>query len=664
MTVAWLAASGLTVLVATSVTWGGWRLRNRLLPLWHGAQARLAEVILALAIVIGTSQALGAVGLFRRLPFVVSVLAVAGVAARIGTSGVARSDLVRQPFAGPAGRVGAVAAIAAVAAVAGQWATFAAESTRTGVLAADSIWYHLPRAARFVQTGWLTRLHFTAPEFPDTFHPSNGELVHAVPMLLYGRDLLSPVVNLGWLALVLLAAWCVGRPFGLGPVSTVGVAALLASPLFVVEGAGNAGNDFAAAFFLLGAVAVLLQRDRTVAAIAVAGVSAGLAMSTKYTVVVPVVVLSLGVAWAAPRPDRAKHVLAFLAPLLAFGSYWYIRNLILVGSPVPAARLPLFPSGSFRIADELGFSVADYATDGTVWRDWFLPGLRFDFGWTWPLIFVLLIVVVAASLATRRDRLVQSVGAALVAAAAAYVVLPTTALGEQGRPVLFAGNVVYLAPALLLGFAVLPVLPPLRVGRRPLLLVGAFALVLAAGTTSPIATWAGEWTGLGVVVGVVCAAIGAWVVVGRPAARVTGVVGAVALVIVVLGSSIASSRSASHRYDGHAFYQWANELEDEDIAIAGFAGQLPFYGVEIDNVVQYVGDEGSHGEFHDVQTCAQWRAALRRGGYSYVVLRTERSEVAAHVRWTQDDPAATPFLQAEGGSVFRFDPSVADPGCD
>ena len=75
----------------------------------------------------------------------------------------------------------------------------------TGMTDPDTLWYHVPYAARWVQEGSLTALHFTSYEPLTTFYPSTPSLLHAIPMLTFGTELLSPYLNLGWLALALTA---------------------------------------------------------------------------------------------------------------------------------------------------------------------------------------------------------------------------------------------------------------------------------------------------------------------------------------------------------------------------------------------------------------------------------------------------------------------------
>src|SRR5205085_3157635 len=151
----------------------------------------------------------------------------------------------------------------------------------------DSIHYHLPFAARFAATGSVTPLHFTAPGQATQFQPANGELVHGMGMILFGRDVVSPFVNLGWLSLTLLAAWCIGRRKGVGPATLLATAALLASPVMVISQAGTAESDVVALFFLLAAVALLFEA-RSPATFVLAGVAAGLGIGAKVTLLAPV----------------------------------------------------------------------------------------------------------------------------------------------------------------------------------------------------------------------------------------------------------------------------------------------------------------------------------------------------------------------------------------
>ena len=83
------------------------------------------------------------------------------------------------------------------------------------------------------------------------FFPANSELIHGLGILLMGNDVLSPLVNIGWLALALLAGWCAGRPFGVGAVTLTGVSALMATPNIVATQPGGGYDDIVGLALLL-----------------------------------------------------------------------------------------------------------------------------------------------------------------------------------------------------------------------------------------------------------------------------------------------------------------------------------------------------------------------------------------------------------------------------
>jgi hypothetical protein len=77
-------------------------------------------------------------------------------------------------------------------------------------------------------------------------------------MQAFSRDLLSPLLNLGWLLGCLLACWCIGRPFRVAPWSLALGAIALSVPA-LADQAGEARNDIVGIFFLLAAVAIALN---------------------------------------------------------------------------------------------------------------------------------------------------------------------------------------------------------------------------------------------------------------------------------------------------------------------------------------------------------------------------------------------------------------------
>ena len=131
----------------------------------------------------------------------------------------------------------------AVAVVAAAWMVPTLGSLAGGMDRADTLWYHMPLATRFAHGAHFGTIDFFDPIFFASFYPANSEVVHAVPILAFDRDFLSPLLNLGWLALGLTSAYAIGRPYGVGPQSLIGGAIALGAQNLVEFQAGEALND-------------------------------------------------------------------------------------------------------------------------------------------------------------------------------------------------------------------------------------------------------------------------------------------------------------------------------------------------------------------------------------------------------------------------------------
>ena len=101
-----------------------------------------------------------------------------------------------------------------------------------------------------------------------------------------------------------------GRPLGLAAATALGALLVLDSDMLLIQ-AGNAPGDVAALACLLASIAVLINASGSggrladlapgSAALAIAGLAAGLAIGTRSTMLVPVAVISIGVLLAGER---------------------------------------------------------------------------------------------------------------------------------------------------------------------------------------------------------------------------------------------------------------------------------------------------------------------------------------------------------------------------
>jgi hypothetical protein len=263
--------------VLASIGFAAYRLRARLLPGWGGAPARLVEAIVGVALVIWISELLGTFGLFYAGALVAAcVLLALGIALLPGggavggptpeealaTGGGGGSPAATGP-AGPdapepepLGRL--LVMVGVIAVVVGHWAMTTKHALDRGIFNFDSLWYHMPFSVEMVQSHSITGMDHVETVFTNWFYPQNSELLHAVGVLLTGRDTLSLFLNFGWLAIAFLAAWCIGRPYGRGSLAVIAAAVVLGCHTLVVREPGAAKNDLAAAAPMLAAIAILV----------------------------------------------------------------------------------------------------------------------------------------------------------------------------------------------------------------------------------------------------------------------------------------------------------------------------------------------------------------------------------------------------------------------
>ncbi|MBK5219059.1 MAG: hypothetical protein JJE35_04640 [Thermoleophilia bacterium] len=678
--------------ILVGLAWlGAARVRSRLLPRFEGAPAHLATGVLALALLIWVAEILGTASLFMSIPYLLGVVVVGlgielygrragwGSAAGVGESRRGGLDLV----------TAAALVVAAVALVHFAWD--AKPQLSSGMTGFDSTWYHGPFAAGFFQSGNTIDLHFIAPQFLAWFYPANGEIFHAVGMLAFGRDLLSPLLNIGWFAGCLLAAWCIGRPYRVAPWS-LALASIALSVPALSDQAGEARNDIVAIFFLLAAVAIAVNawgvgstragadsRDGLgggglpTGALAVSGLAAGLAAGTKLNFLLPAAVLVLGLVAIAPRGTRS-HALAMSGlGALAGGGYWYLRNLVQAGNPLPWVDSlgPIsVPAPDQALGGREAHSVLGYLTDGAVWSDWILPGLHGGLWFLWPFLAAAALAGLLLCLIPRRrtgaggDRDPSSprIGrvswvstdpvlplAALVglATALAWLVAPTSASGPDGMPRGFESGLRYLAPALVLGLVLLPTAPLLRGRLAELAARVSFVTHRDTKDRSTVGSGGRAWV---VTMGLVLVAVA--VVVGYPVQR-----------------HYLEGRYADPSFTTpglNAAFAWARDVSDSRIATTS-TRQYPLSGTDLSNRVAYLGEERPHGGFQAPTTCPAYRNLLNAGDYDYVIttrdrLEPDQSPYPPQAKWTES-PSSQVILKKPPTVVFKLNAPLDPSSC-
>jgi hypothetical protein len=729
----YLLGAAQVAVVALSVGFSAYRLRQRLMPAWEGAPARLVEAIVAVALLIWISEILGTVGLFYAGALVGACALVAGLVA-FGPRVLSRwtpprcSDAASPRHCAPRGSPTTappagegfwrlLVMVGVIGLVFGHWALTTKHALDRGVFNFDSLWYHLPFAADMVQSHSVTGMHHVDTVFTNWFYPQNSELLHADGMLLLGRDTLSLFLNYGWLVVAFLAAWCIGRPYGRGDLSVVAVAILLEAHVLVVREPGAAKNDLMAAALILAAIAILVTawnqrrsmdevdgpisraRDDLSAhrlavgwPLAAAGLAVGLAAGTKVTALAMAAALSVVVIVLAPIGRRWAAAAWWFVPALLAGGYWYLRNLVVAGNPLPAVESlgPIsLPHPERLQVGRPDFSIAHYATDTEVWRQYFFPGLHDAFGALWPLVIGGALIAGLVALLKGRDRVIRAIGAVVVFGFLAYLFTPLSAAGADGAPEAFGINLRYVYGAVLGGLALAPLPRLFDDRRRQWGLLGVLLVVLLlSDRADAVVRDPDRPFALLLVVLAVLVPAGLLLARGRGASRgiVAGGFAALALAVVAIGypvqrhylderfrNEVAAESIPGMHLD--SAYRWARGLSDTRIGLAGTTAgfaQYGFYGVDLSNRVVYLGEEGPHGAFNAIPTCSAFRTAVDAADLDYLVtapflnfLHPGEPIASPEARWLRAEPAVAPVLRSGPVTVWKIrgklDPAACGP---
>ncbi len=724
-------------LVVGALGFAAFRIRQRLMPSWTDSPARLVEIVLAVALLTWISELLGTLTIFYGWTVVASSIALAGLSLLLtnrtpaaasgasappvgGPGGEAENGAPPRPQAsppgsGPTGRSAmSLIALAVVALVVFHWAITTKHALDRGIFNFDSLWYHQPFSVDMVQSHSMTGMWHVETVFTNWFYPQSSELLHAVGIALTERDTLTLFLNFGWLGVAFLAAWNIGRPYGRGQLGVVAVAILLECHTLVVREPGAAKNDLMAAALLLAAIAILVElwshrpakgvadlsdgmRPKGLPhlepgwALAAAGLAVGLAAGTKVTVLAMSAALSVVVLLLAPAGRRWAAAGWWFVPALLGGGFWYLRNLVVAGNPLPAVESigPISLPHPERL--QIGrpdFNIVHYATDTGIWSEYFTPGLHDAFGALWPLVLGGAVLAAVWALLGGRDRIVRGVGAVALFGMLAYLFTPLSAAGADGEPVGFAINVRFVVPALLVGLALLPLPRALDRPRRQWALMAVLVVVFLL-TDRPDEALRDPSRPFALLLVVLGVGIPAALLFARQRGTARGVLigacAAFALLVVAVGYPVQrhylDSRFANDGpkeewipgMDLDSAYRWARGVEDARIGLAGTSAGFAaygFYGTDLSNEVRYLGVPGPRGAFNAIPDCAGFRAAVNAADLDYLVtspflnfLHPDRPVPSPEARWLRGEDAVEPVLRSGKVTVWKVDGDLDPAGC-
>lgn len=680
--------------IACALGLGGYWLRRWIVPEFSGALARLAEATIAVALLVVTLELLGSAGLFRLGWIVLGCIGVGLAAAALGRRHAAPTSAEVEPPR--ADRWMLLIAVGVASWTVAEWSFPSMLSLDQGMFGGDTTWYHMPFSARFVQDASIWGLHLTDPlRLAAWYYPQTSELVNGGLIAVQQSDWLSPLLNMFWLALGLLACWCIGRPYNVAPATLVAGALVFDSGIFIETQAGEGRNDVMALTFLVAFAAFLINghqrrapRDGVVAdtpeanaplldrgPLVMAGLAGGLAISVKLTMLAPVGAIALGVIAFSGRGRRLTTTWVMGAAMAVTGAFWYVRAAIHSGgNPTPQISygpLNLPTPDQMPIDPRPRFSVADYLFEPTIYRKWFFPELDNALGPLYPLILVIAFAATLYLVIRSRNIILRVLAAAALVTAAVYLVTPLTAAGPEGEPRGFFTNTRYLMPGLVLALVMLPIARALRAPERRAWATLIFLTVVYAITVLTTPRW---YPGLIAATVFLCLAL-VWAPAGLTwlrgegrISRATMALAAAGVVIlgIVLGRAQQVQYMDKHYQRAELFlqeggpveaFEWVRDKRDLRIGIVGsgeiFFSQYGFYGVDLSNRVDFVGVPGDGGTYRLATTCRQFRERVNAGEYDYLVISkyTQDAEDADYRyplrAWTKTDPALEEIIAEE-----------------
>jgi hypothetical protein len=193
----------------------------------------------------------------------------------------------------------------------------------------DSMTYHLPRAAAWLQKGAVEYIDGAPTERQNAFQP-NGEIEILYTFAFVGRDTAAAATQLVAELALLLAVYGCARRLGYGRAPSTFAALLTATLSEVALQSVTTQNDLVAASFVASAACLVLGADRR--ELPLAGLAVGLALGTKLTAGAALPLIALLAISRVPRARRLAAVtVASAAAFVLVGAYGYILNIAETG---------------------------------------------------------------------------------------------------------------------------------------------------------------------------------------------------------------------------------------------------------------------------------------------------------------------------------------------
>jgi hypothetical protein len=191
----------------------------------------------------------------------------------------------------------------------------------------DELWYHLPRAAMWVQEHGLSYIdHANTSRLNE--NPPGAEILSAWSMALEGSDRFANIFQIVALAATFLAIVRIARLVGFGQREAIFGALLFATLPVVALQAATAANDIVMTSFVAIVVVFMLSETRT--ALALGAFALALSVFTKGTALFTIPLLAIVAVILVPR-RRWLSVGVVGAASVAVAGLWYAFHRVEAG---------------------------------------------------------------------------------------------------------------------------------------------------------------------------------------------------------------------------------------------------------------------------------------------------------------------------------------------
>ncbi|MBF0464364.1 MAG: hypothetical protein HQK94_04685 [Nitrospirae bacterium] len=217
----------------------------------------------------------------------------------------------------------------------------------------DDLCYHLPPVFEFIQKHKVFLLPVTLNT--SFANPISAELLFLWPVIFMKSVIYVDSVQFFAAVYGVFVTYSLARSLNLNIRNSVFCALLFFFVPVTMAQMGCNYIDVITSVFFLSAVVISVKynSEQSAAQAFLLGAAIGLITSMKYHMIA----VALGLQFVVLPKMRKRHLLLYIAPVLALTAYWYVRNFVVFGNPIYPLSIFKKNIGLFatEISSKLGF---------------------------------------------------------------------------------------------------------------------------------------------------------------------------------------------------------------------------------------------------------------------------------------------------------------------